>query len=747
MLKLPQSEWLEQQFSRYGLDELKVRWHEVARNISDAQPHSGQRLWPLDPVPALLSEADWRQLEKGLCQRAQLLNLLLQDAYGQQQLLREDSLHPALYYNNPAWLQPCHGMPDSEQGRLLLYAVDVMRDTGGKWWVMRDRAGVPHGFGSVLGNRRWMARAYHEIFEEQLLQPIAPAYQSLRLSLSELGQRTGEARSVMLTSAAGSARSADNAALASFLGCALVEGGDLTVRKGRLYLKLLEGLQPVDLMLRRIPDSDCDPLELGSNGWNGVAGLLQSVCAGNLVVSNSLGSGWLESPALATRLAQLAPKLLGQPLLLPDLPAVWGDQLPDGQNWVARRFQGGPPLLLAEMEASEQRRWLQSCRPEQWVFQTYARPSLFPCWHQGQLEHHPGVVRCFLVATAAGYRLIPGGLVRMRPAGGKLFSKDLWRLAGSSDSDPPGETSRAPAELSLSRGGGDVPSRVAEQFYWFGRYLERCESLLRHARVLLSRQSVESGAQGDRDLATLLAGREEFGANLVGWVNGHEPDQLQSLLSHLQRLGTALRERVSADMPRILAALHPLSERLEGRHVLGYLEELSVPLWGLVAIARESLYRGYGFHFLEIGRRLERAMLTCDLLEILSRAGEPSWGVLDMLLEATDSARTYRRRYPRLEWNPVVDLLLADETHPRSLAFQLRSLEEHFALLPARSRVGLPAHQEALLRVRATLQLWQLPQTAPLAQLSQLLPAISHGLGSVYLSHLTPRIQGGRDAL
>lgn len=455
MLKLPQSDWLELQFSRYGLDELQQRWQEIARGMKDAQPHFGQRLWGLDPVPAVLAESDWTQLEAGLCQRAQLLNLVLQDAYGQQQMLREGALHPALYYNNPAWLQPCHGMLDSELGRLLFYAVDLVKDEAGKWWVMRDRASAPHGFGSVLGNRRWMARAYHEIFSEQLLQPIAPAYQSLRFSLSELGQRTGEARSVMLTSAAGSARSADDAGLANFLGCALVEGEDLTVRKGRLYLKLLEGLQPVDLLLRRIPDRDCDPLELGSSGWHGVVGMLQSVCAGNLVVSNSLGSGWLETPALAQRLEQLAGPLLGQPLLLPDLPGHWSSQLPDGRDWIARRFGGGPPLLLPEMETADQERWWKSCRPEQWVFQRYARPSRFPCWYQGKLENFPGVVRCFLLATASGYRLIPGGLVRMRPPGGKLFAKDLWRLAHH-EAEPTAAAPTPPMELELSRGGGDV---------------------------------------------------------------------------------------------------------------------------------------------------------------------------------------------------------------------------------------------------------------------------------------------------
>jgi len=547
----------------------------------------------------------------------------------------------------------------------------------------------------------------------------------------------------MLTSATGSA---DDAGLANFLGCALVEGEDLTVRKGRLYLKLLEGLQPVDLLLRRIPDRDCDPLELASAGWNGVVGMLQSVCAGNLVVSNSLGSGWLESPALAHQLEKLAPALLGQPLLLPSLAGHWAPQKPEGRNWVARHFRGGPPVLLPELESAAQNHWWDDCRPQEWVFQEYAKPCQYPCWYQGRRQNLPGVVRCYLLATATGYRLVPGGLVRVRPPGGKVFVKDLWRLATTTPESAQITPAPAVTELELSRGGGDVPSRVADQFYWFGRYLERCECLVRYARMLLSRQAAEAGGQIPADLERMTR-QGEFGPDLVAWVNGQDTDQLQSLLSHLQRLGAALRDRVSADMPRILAALHPLSERVEGRHVLSYLEQLSVPLWGLVAIARESLYRGYGFRFLEIGRRLERAVFTCDLLDGLQQGEAPGWGVLDMLLEVTDSGRTYRRRYPRLEWLPVLDLLLADSTHPRSLAFQLGSLEEHFAHLPARTRVGLAAHQEALLRVRARLQLWQPPQLPPLKELSQLLPGISQGLGSVYLSHLTPSFQGGRGAL
>ena len=727
-------QWLQRGLSRYSEEELQARWLEMVRGHQDGH---------LDPIPAVLAESDWSLLERGLVQRAQLLNALLADAYGQQQMLREGHLPPALYYNNPLWLQPCHGMVDSDLARLMFYAVDLVRDSQGQWWVLRDRTQCAAGLGASLENRRWMARAYHEVFSDHQIQPVAPSYQALRAALAELSQRTRGARVVMLTSQSGSARSSDDVALAQFLGCPLVEGEDLSVRGGGVYLKLLEGLQPVDVLLRRIHDHECDPLEIAVGGWSGVVGLLQAVRAGNVVVSNSLGSGWLESPALAGHLEALAPVLLGHSLLIPSLVAHWGEQLPPGRDWVARRFQGGRPLLLPEMEPPCREQWWQQCNPDQWVFQRYCQPSRFPCWQDGRPSLLPGVVRCFLISTSDGYRLVPGGLVRLRPGAGQpALSKDLWRQAlGEPEASPVRALSGS--DLVLSRSGGDVPSRVADQFYWFGRYLERCESLVRFARLLVQRQTHEADAETVQDLHRLLTCQGEMGSDLVSWVNGQQSDQLQSLLGHLRRLGAALRDRVSADLPRILAAIQPLSEPVEGRHVLAYLEGLSVPIWALVAIARESLYRGYGFRFLEIGRRLERAMQTCELLEHLSRGQQPGWGVLEVLLEVTDSGRTYRRRYPRLEWMPVLDLLLADDTHPRSLAFQLRSLEEHCARLPQRSPVGLGPHQEALLRTRATVQLWRPPQPAPLAELAAGLPLISQGLAAVYLTHLTPRFQGG----
>lgn len=738
-------DWLQNSLESYTHAELESRWQELMRARQDSSPHWGPRHWELDPLPAVLPEEDWIWLEQALVQRARLLNALLQDAYGQQTLLRDGELPARLIYGNKLWLQPCHGMVDSELARLMLYAVDLVRDSSGQWWVMRDRTQCPAGFGAVLENRRWMARTYHELFSAHQIQPVAPSYQALRQSLQEI---SSGGRAVMLTPPVGSAQSADAAGLAQFLGCALVEGEDLSVRGGSLYLKLLEGLQPVDLVVRRLPDHACDPLELPGGGWQGPVALLQAVRAGNAVVSNSLGSGWLESPALAAELPALARKLLDEDLLLPSLPSHWGSALPPG-DWVARPFSGGTPVQLAGRPAAEQAALWAS---NDWVAQRFCPLSQFPSLLSGSAEMVAGTVRCFLINTATGYRLLPGGLVRLQPSrNGKTYCKDLWRLSAGRDAGGQDTTARGAGALSLqlSRSGGDVPSRVAGEFFWFGRYLERCESLLRFARVLVQRQTQENDPESLQDVTLVLSCRDEMERDLIAWVQGTETDQLQALLGHLQRLGSALRDRLSADVPRILAALQaaaPPGPRTGG--VLAYLESLSVPIWALVAIARESLYRGYGFRFLEIGRRLERANQTLELLQALSRHQVPRRGVLEILLEVTDSGRTYRRRYPgALEWVPALDMLLADETHPRAVAFQLRSLEEHFAQLPQRGRVVLAAHQKALLVARTQLKMWQPPEPAPLDTLAEQLPAISQGLTSVYLTHVTPHFQGDNRAL
>ena len=685
---------LEEVLARYNPRELESRWQDLARAVRDSSPRRHGR--ELDPLPYLLDESAWQQIEPGLLQRARLLNQLLEDAYGEQALLKERRLAPALYFDNPLWVQPCLGQLNSELSRLLLYAADLVCDESGRWWVLRDLTQNPAGFGLLLENRRWMARAYQEVFAAHEVRPIAPTFQGLRESLGELRQQAGGPRVVMLTPPASSRHSTDDLALAQFLGCPLVEGEDLTVRRDTLYLKLLEGLQPLEVVLRRIPDRDCDPLEMPTALGRGVAGLLQVVRQGNLAVTNSVGSGWLESPALGPKLDELSVLLTGQTLRLPSL-----GEAPEGEPAVYRHWSGGRPLLPPEQPGGDGR----------WFAQRFAATDQ--------------VLRCFVLYTPQGYQVVPGGMLRLP----SRTTRDVWRWAchpthplHSARPEP------VPIEVHLSRAGGDVPSRVAEQFYWFGRYLERTESLLRLARQLLHRQVLQGP---DGCWKPLLESRPELAGDLTRWTHGHGDDQLQSLLGHVHRLGEALRDRASADLPRALAALPLLDQPLSGGRLLGYLEDLCVPIWALVAITRESLFRGHGFRFLEIGRRLERALQIVELLA-LPGGEDPDWEMLDLLLDAADSGRTFRRRYPAgLHWSGVRDLLLRDETHPRSLAFQLRSLDELFQHLPHPQR-----HRKNVHRVMEALQ------SEGCEDLKSALSELSRALGSAYFTHIQPRALG-----
>lgn len=636
--------------------EVGYGWLTELLSSVDEPPAEGLPL-KLALRPATLGEQDWTLLESGLEQRARLLSELLRDVYGEQTSLKDGLLPPSLLFNNRRWLGPCRGVVDGDATRLLLYAADLVRDTDG-WWVVRDYTGVPPGLGWLLDARRWMARAYHELFARGEVEPLAPTLVRARDLLAELN---GGERGVVLASPGNAAEFADAAALAHFFGCTLVEGEDLTVRGQQLWLKLLQGLQPVRVLLRRVEDARCDPLELSAGGWSGPSGLIQAVRNGDLVVCNSLGSGWAESPGVAEQLPACSQRLLGETLRLP---------------WRALR--------------------------------------------KGET-----VVRCFLAHDGERHRLVPGGLRWPRGDDGM---HELWRPARATGGAQPPGGAFTPEAVVLSRGGGDVPSRVASDFFWLGRYLERCEGLLRVARVLLGDPASESRS------AELLPG------GLAAWVEGRADDQLQTLLGHLKRLGSSLRERLSSD---VLSLLAELTER-PPEVTSSYLERVSVPVWALVAVARESLYRGHGFRFLEIGRRLERCQATLELLQWTTEEGSS----LPLLLDFTDSSRIYARRYPGAPvWLAVVDMLLGDDSQPRSLAYGLRSLGEHFAGLPPRHELSdvseVAPHGLALARCRELLAGWQPGQgEPPLTALHAALVGLSAQLARVFFTHVAHHRQG-----
>ena len=313
--------------SALGDQELARRWQTARQRIREngvtynvyGDPLGMDRPWNLDAIPLMIPRSEWSLIEAGLIQRARLLNLILADLYGPQRLLHEGLIPPALVFANPGFWRPCHGVSVSGNTYLHLLAVDLARGPDGDWWVISDRTQAPSGAGYSLENRIVMAETFPDLFREFHVKRLASFFRSFRDTLLRLSPVTRDnPRVVLLTPGPFNETYFEHSYLARYLGFTLVQGGDLTVRDNRVFLKTLEGLKQVDVILRRLDDSFCDPIELRSDSFLGVAGLVEAVRAGNVTVANALGSGLIETSAFMPFFPGLSRQLLGRRTEAPD---------------------------------------------------------------------------------------------------------------------------------------------------------------------------------------------------------------------------------------------------------------------------------------------------------------------------------------------------------------------------------------------------------------------------------------------
>jgi len=644
---------------------------------------------------------------------------VLADLHGRRGLIADGLLPPGLLYANPAFLRACHGWQPWGGRYLQLYAADLVRSTDGGWRVISDHAEVPAGAGYTLENRTIVTRVQPEMHRSLSVERLGPFFDALRRSLLALAPRRAEQpRMVLLTPGPLDEAYFEHAFLARQLGITLVEGEDLTVRDRTVFLKTLTGLQPVDVILRHIDGEGCDPLELRGDSAVGVAGLVQAARAGTVALANALGAGLIDGAQLMPFLPAIAGQTLGQPLALASVPTWWcGDaashQFVRGSfDRLALRPAFRPrvlPVVPAQLSAAERGALAAAVeqRPWEWVAQAIDDLAATPVWHHGRLEHRPVTLRVFAVAGERGWTVMAGGLVRVtdprRPArtgltpGGGI-SKDLWVLSTARRPSP--ATSRPVAtRVTLVRGSRDLPSRVADDMFWLGRNLERCETTTRLLRAALQR-SEEALDQGDGPRAAdLLATVGGLGLALPTGLGAHPAQQLPrrvvefhasahpgSLADHAERmirLAGSLRDRLSLDTWRALQRLKDEVSALTGRDrrsdTQGRLNQVVLTSEAVSGLAMENMTRGPMWLFWDTGRRVERAAAIADTLGgALSGADDERMVPMDLLLEVWDSVMTYRSRYlaaPRLA--AVLDLLMCDENNPRALAFQLAALDSH----------------------------------------------------------------------
>jgi uncharacterized circularly permuted ATP-grasp superfamily protein/uncharacterized alpha-E superfamily protein len=797
----PRPHWarLMEAFRAIGPDELGQRWQRAERRIREngityniySDPLGANRPWQIDIIPFLIPADEWRHIETGIIQRARLLSLVLEDLYGSQDLLYGGHFPAALLYANPAFLRPLVGVPVPAHSYLHVLAVDLARSPDGHWWVLSDRSQAPSGSGYALENRTIVSDVLPDIFRNSNVLRLAPFFRAQREALTTLGQCSNP-RIVILTPGPLNETYFEHSYLARYLGFTLVVGADLTVRDRRVYLKTVEGLEQVDVILRRVDDSFCDPLELRSESLLGIPGLVDAVVAGNVRVANALGSGLIETAAVMPFLPGLSRHLLGEPLKLPSVATWWCGQ-PSALDWVLNHLdsvvvkpafpsRAMEPVFGAELEQAEKGKLAEQLRasPHEYVAQEQVTLSNAPVWDNGHFHSRSVVLRAYVLNTGNGWTAIPGGLVRVAETEGSVVSmqrgghsKDAWVLW-----DSPVDTFSLlhprNVPVALRRESPGVPSSVADNVYWLGRYVERAENTARIVRSIVTRvrRAGEAEFRCLMRLNACLDSRQgklrksrrrrptpkEFEQELIKAITDvKRTDSLASTLSEVSRIGSSVRERLSADMMILIGQLRNSIQIEQGTQFLEYPAILTVCLERLSAFSgmeRENINRGLGWLFLSIGRRLERAIyLTRQLREITRPIAEQDWLLLECLLEVADSSIAYRTRYyTTLQPLAVLDVLMADETNPRSLDFQLAHLTDLYQRLPRHREEDLHAMRDALSLLRSfDLRKLRYPlpgaAAAPnaiedlsrldrfLKGLEELLPSWSNNLSSRYFSH------------
>ena len=726
---------------RIGTTELQRRWDQAQRQMSAEgltfRPQDlgegKSRPWVLDAVPLLMKDTEWKPIAAGLIQRARLYEFILSDLFGAQHLLRDRLLPPEALYAHPNYFPAYHGLVHPGKKFLELFAADLSRAADGKWIVTGDRSRAPFGLGYLLENRIVTSRNLPQAFRQCRVLRLAPFFMVLKETLRSLATRGRDnPRIVLWTKGPSSPAYVEDAYLARYLGYTLAEGDDLAVRENRVMLKSLGGLLPVEVLLRRLDDDECDPVELDTGSSRGIAGLVEVIRSNHVAVSNSLGSRLIESPIFFPYVAEICRRFLGEELVLPSVATWWCGE-PSACDYVLRnlmtllirpayRTYDYPAIHPAQIPQAELQQLTLQIRanPGAFVGQEIPQRSTTPVLSDGKLVPWAIALRGFVAAgnvseNRSGYTALPSALARISPNPLALDqtmtsgerSQDVWIISDL----PVEEVSLLKASrksLVLRRSSNDFPSRVADNLFWLGQNLERAEAKSRLLRTTLLRLTDER--ERIPELPMLLRALAERGQLEPGYViedfgkrmpdiaeilpdslfAPNQPLNLRSTIREIVRIASLLRDRLSIDMWRIIQRIdatsqrRPASRKIDPAEGIQLLDQMITELVALAGLAAESMTRTQAWRFLDLGRRLERVEQTAALCQTMlcARRVEED-GIMEALLLTLDSLMTYRSRYlASLQMAPVVDLVISDETNPRSVGYQVAVIVDHVEQLP-----------------------------------------------------------------
>jgi uncharacterized circularly permuted ATP-grasp superfamily protein/uncharacterized alpha-E superfamily protein len=753
-------------FAQLSPEQLTRRFEQGDQYLRDAgvffrqygEKDATDRAWPLAHIPVLLHDSEWATISDGLIQRAELLESVCADLYGDARLVKEGHLPASLVAMNPEWLRPLVGVRPRSGHFLNFIAFEIGRGPDGQWWVLGDRVQAPSGAGFALENRVATARVFPDLYASSNVHRLAGFFRAFRDALNDLRGDT-ESRVGILTPGRLNDTYFEHAYIARYLGFMLLEGEDLTVENGQVMVRTIAGLSPVSVLWRRIDASYADPLELNETSRLGTPGLVEAIRRGKLAMVNALGSGILETRAMLAFLPRICQAVMQEPLKMPNIATWWcgqeserahvranahrmmiGSALstrmpfdPDSSTILGANLQSAPGGVVDTLLDAE---------APLLVGQEAVTLSTTPAYVDGKLAPRPMSLRVFLARTSRGWRVMPGGYGRIGRTqdaaaialqrGGSV--SDVWVV---SDRPVRNETLLpSPASPYVRSQLGVLPSRAADNLFWMGRYVERAEGMIRLLRAL----NVRLAESGRTDTDLLTYGRQFPGFVGANWASG-VPQDLFDAIASATASATVVRDRFSVDG---WAALNELST--SARTSLASIEPgapsarafgtLLRQITGFSGLVHDNMYRFAGWRFLSIGRSLERASTMAQLLAWFTAPDAPE-GALDLVVEVGDSVMSHRRLYAVATGrSTVIDLLACDANNPRSIHYHLTEIDSQVGFLPgAKDGQQLSSLASATLKMHADLAVRKPEQldTDALLEIRSDLARLSDLLTSTYL--------------
>lgn len=732
-----------------GSQELELRNQEIIKklkengvtyNVYDSNKES-DRAWKLDPIPFLIHESEWTIIEKGLKQRAHLLDLILKDFYGPQLLIKNAIIPAELVFDNSGFLLPCFDIRQTHDKQLLNYAVDLARGPDGKMWLLDNRTQSPSGAGYALENRIVMSKVIPELNKKTFRKRLSPYFSQLQETVDSLGNNSNENPNVVfLTPGPGNETYFEHVYLSSYLGYTLVQGNDLLVRDGFVWLKSIDKLERVDVIIKRLDDEWCDPLELRRDSLLGIPGLLQVIRLGNVSVVNPPGTSVLENYGLMAFMQNACKFLLNESLLINSVATWWCGQTKE-LNFVlenlpkliikkTNRKQGFRSIYgrLLNDEQLENLKNLILKNPKDFVAQEEVSLSTTPSFINGTIEPRNAAFRAFLIADKEDYKVMQGGLTRSSIIKGKFeisnqfggISKDTWIIT-----DTPKEYHEKSVERKNTNNqlNNSLTSRNAENLFWVGRLCERTMALRSFLKIILNRlnENVTKNEKKQSDfLIVLLKSLTHLTQTYPGFVGkeskeGDESDnetilenpitELLLLINDSRKIGSVVynlqsllntinqvSEKWNNDTRRIINLVEDSLFSLKNTNtnninqVNHTLDKLHIRLFSFYGNIYETLPRDNGFYLLETGKNVERILSLISVFRSTfnyKKIEEEEAVLMEAILENHHLLAQYRNIYKsHLSLKAVINMVFLEKNLPYTLSFLLDTLSEYLSKLP-----------------------------------------------------------------